>query len=41
VLISNRNKDGRIYNTSSVSEVAALIVRDVDTDSKRDIIMKT
>ena len=36
VLISNKNKDGRIYNIPSIYEVAALIVGDVDTGSKRD-----
>ena len=41
VLISNKNKDGRIYNIPSIYEVAALIVGDVDTGSKRDIIMDT
>jgi len=41
VLISNRNKDGRIYNIPSVFEVVVLIVGDVDTGSKRDIIMET
>ena len=40
VLISNINKDGRIYNIPSVFEVVALIVRDVYTCSKRDIIME-
>jgi len=39
-LISNRNKDGRIYNIPSVSKVATLIVGDVDTGSKRNIIME-
>ncbi|XP_058774276.1 uncharacterized protein LOC131648518 [Vicia villosa] len=38
-LISDRNTDGRIYNQPTVSEVAALIVGDVDTAEKRDIIM--
>ena len=41
VLISNKNKDGRIYSIPSVSKVVALIVGDVDTGSKRDIIMET
>lgn len=39
-LISERSTDGRIYNLPSVSEVAALIVGDVDTASKRDIILQ-
>ena len=30
-LISDKSKDGRIYNQPIVSEVAALIVGDVDT----------
>ncbi|XP_058786723.1 uncharacterized protein LOC131661242 [Vicia villosa] len=38
-LISDRKTDGRIYNQPTVSEVAALIVGDVDTAEKRDIIM--
>jgi len=39
-LISDRAKDGRIYNIPKVSEVAALIVGDVDTTSPRDIILE-
>lgn len=39
-LISERSTDGRIYNQPSVSEVAALIVGDVDTATPRDIIME-
>jgi len=39
-LIADRTKDGRIYNVPNVSEVAALIVGDVDTASGRDIIME-
>ena len=39
-LIANRTKDGRIYNTPNVSEVAVLIVGDVDTASPRDITME-
>ncbi|CAK8570160.1 unnamed protein product [Lathyrus sativus] len=39
-LIADRSKDGRIYNQPTVSEVAALIVGDVDTGSKRDIILE-
>jgi hypothetical protein len=38
-LISDRQTDGRIYNQPTVSEVAALIVGDVDTAEERDIIM--
>lgn len=40
-LISERITDGRIYNQPNVSEVAALIVGDVSTASKRDIIIQT
>lgn len=39
-LISDRTSDGRIYNLPTVSEVAALIVGDVDSASKRDIIIE-
>ncbi|XP_058727025.1 uncharacterized protein LOC131598443 [Vicia villosa] len=39
-LISDRKTDGRIYNQPTVSEVAALIVGDVDTAEERDIIME-
>ncbi|XP_058774354.1 uncharacterized protein LOC131648630 [Vicia villosa] len=39
-LISERQTDGRIYNQPTVSEVVALIVGDVDTAEKRDIIMQ-
>ncbi|KAI5404741.1 hypothetical protein KIW84_051775 [Lathyrus oleraceus] len=39
-LIENRSTDGRIYNQPIVSEVAALIVDDVDTADERDIIMQ-
>src|SRR3954470_22819019 len=39
-LISERRTDGRIYNQPTVSEVAALIVGDVDTGSKRDILLE-
>ncbi|KAK2417432.1 hypothetical protein QL285_039731 [Trifolium repens] len=38
-LISERTSDGRIYNQPTVSEVAALIVGDIDTGTHRDIIM--
>jgi hypothetical protein len=37
-LISERKSDGRIYNQPTVSEVAALIVGDVDEAEERDII---
>ena len=40
-LIADREKDGRIYNVSTVSEVAALITGDFDTHSERDIILET
>lgn len=39
-LISNRSSDGRLYNQSTVSDVAALIVGDVDITEERNIIMK-
>jgi hypothetical protein len=39
-LISERTTDGRIYNQPTVSEVAALIVGDVDYAPKRDIILE-
>ena len=39
-LIADRNKDGRLYNILTVSEVAALIVCDIDSASPRDIIME-
>jgi len=39
-LISDRQKDGRVYNKPTVSEVAALIVGDIDSASHRDIIMQ-
>jgi hypothetical protein len=39
-LISERTTDGRIYNQPTVSEVAALIVGDVDYGTKRDIILE-
>nr|XP_043627847.1 uncharacterized protein LOC122599407 [Erigeron canadensis] len=40
-LIANRNKDGRIYNLPTTSEVAGLIIGDIDSvlDS-RDIILR-
>ncbi|XP_058741448.1 uncharacterized protein LOC131613826 [Vicia villosa] len=40
-LISNRSADGRVYNKPTVSEVAALVVGDIDTAEMRDIIMQT
>ncbi|CAI8587142.1 unnamed protein product [Vicia faba] len=39
-LIADRSKYGRTYNQPTVSEVAALIVGDVDIGSKRDIIIE-
>ncbi|XP_058735847.1 uncharacterized protein LOC131623246 [Vicia villosa] len=39
-LISDRPEDGRVYNRPTVSEVAALIVGDIDSASKRDIIIQ-
>jgi hypothetical protein len=39
-LIHNRNTDARIYNIPTVSEVAALIVGDVDEGETRDIIIQ-
>jgi hypothetical protein len=38
-LISSRQTEGRIYNKPTVSEVAALILGDVDKAEKRDIIL--
>ncbi|XP_058742092.1 uncharacterized protein LOC131614536 [Vicia villosa] len=38
-LISERAEDGRVYNTTTVSEVAALIVGDIDPTTERDIIV--
>ena len=40
-LIFNREKDERIYNIPIVSEVVALITRDANIGSTRDIILKT
>lgn len=40
-LISDRHKDERIYNIPNVSEVVTLIIDDVDTASKRGIIIET
>jgi len=39
-LISERSTDDRIYNQPTLSEVAALIVGDVDYTEKRDVIMQ-
>jgi hypothetical protein len=39
-LIADRKTDGRIYNKPTVSEVAALIVGDIDSASHRDIILQ-
>ncbi|CAK8540789.1 unnamed protein product [Lathyrus sativus] len=39
-LIFKRPAVGRIYNQPTVSEVVALIVSDVDTENKRDIILE-
>ena len=41
VLISNINKNGRIYNIPLVFEVTTLIFGVVDIGSKRDIIIET
>ncbi|XP_058746206.1 uncharacterized protein LOC131619082 [Vicia villosa] len=38
-LISYRPEDGRVYNTPAVSEVATLIVGDIDSADKRDILI--
>ncbi|CAK8532151.1 unnamed protein product [Lathyrus sativus] len=40
-LISDRITDGRIYNQPTMSEVATLVVGDIDTIEMRDIIMQT
>lgn len=39
-LIADRKTDGRIYNKPTVSEVAALVLGDIDSASYRDIIMQ-
>lgn len=39
--ISNIIIDGMIYNQPNIYEVATLIVGDVDTIEKKDIIMQT
>ncbi|XP_058755824.1 uncharacterized protein LOC131629044 [Vicia villosa] len=38
--ISDRSEDGRVYNKPTVSEVAALIVGDIDSADKRDILIQ-
>lgn len=40
-LISDRSTNGRIYNQPTIYEVVALIVGDVDTDSKIDILLES
>ncbi|XP_048501480.2 uncharacterized protein LOC125497826 [Beta vulgaris subsp. vulgaris] len=40
-LIGRRDSDGRTYNLPTASEVVALIVGDVDTGDKRDIVVET
>ena len=40
-LIVNHEKDGHTYNVPTVQEVVALIVSDLDANSKRDIIVET
>ncbi|CAI8610732.1 unnamed protein product [Vicia faba] len=39
-LICDRPEDGRVYNRPTVSEASALIVGDIDSASKRDIIIQ-
>ncbi|XP_058761349.1 uncharacterized protein LOC131634741 [Vicia villosa] len=39
-LISDRSEDARVYNKPTVSEVAALIVGDIDSADKRDILIQ-
>jgi hypothetical protein len=39
-LIADRKTDGRIYNQPTVSEVAALVVGDIDEHEQRDIIIQ-
>lgn len=39
--ISNIIIDGVIYNQPNIYEVATLIIGDVDTTEKKDIIMQT
>ncbi|KAF1862622.1 hypothetical protein Lal_00013383 [Lupinus albus] len=40
-LIAERNSDGRINNLPTISEVAALVVGDIESTCQRDIIMET
>lgn len=40
-LIRRRDKDGRTYNLPTASEVAALVVGDIDATVKREIIVET
>ncbi|XP_057250038.1 uncharacterized protein LOC125496641 [Beta vulgaris subsp. vulgaris] len=40
-LIGRRESDGRTYNLPTTNEVAALIVGDIDSADKRDIIVET
>nr|XP_043639114.1 uncharacterized protein LOC122610187 [Erigeron canadensis] len=40
-LIGNRKQDGRQYNLPTTSEVAGLIIGDIDVLDKRDIILRT
>ncbi|XP_058733259.1 uncharacterized protein LOC131604861 [Vicia villosa] len=39
-LISDRSEDGRVNNKPTISEVAALIVGDIDSADKRDILIQ-
>ncbi|KAI5389703.1 hypothetical protein KIW84_075120 [Lathyrus oleraceus] len=39
-LLVNRSTDGRVYNQPTISEIAALIVGDIDTAEEKDIIMQ-
>ncbi|KAI5409398.1 hypothetical protein KIW84_054999 [Lathyrus oleraceus] len=39
-LIFDRQTDGRVYNKPTISKVVALIIGDIDTDTKRDIIIQ-
>src|SRR3954471_22707403 len=38
-LIGDHPQDGRVYNTPTVSKVAAMIVGDIDPETTRDIII--
>lgn len=40
-LIGSREKDGRQYNLPTTSEVAALIIGDIDGSDSRDIVLET